>query len=173
MNGVRGVMGASARQEALVKALGQLRSKGYQNVETFSPIPSDDLVDMPGSSSARKSPVRMYTLAGGILGFTSGLALTIGTAVSWPLITGGKPIVSLPPYLVIAFELTILLGGLFTLAGLAIHARLAPQFPVPAYDGRFSDDRFAAFVPCREQQVEEVKQLFLSAGVEETSIASW
>ena len=35
----------------------------------------------------------------------------------WPLLVGGKPIGSIPPYVVIIFELTILLGALSTVAG--------------------------------------------------------
>ena len=155
----------------MARAVEQLRRKGYQNVKTFSPIPCEQL---EGEPEVRHSPVRAYTLTGGILGFVSGLALTIGTVLEWPLITGGKPIVSIPPFLIICFELTILLGGLATLAGLAIHARLSPAVsqggPEAGYDARFSVDRFGVFVSCEGGQIEEVKQLFLAAGVEETSV---
>ena len=171
MNRVSGVLGISRHEEALVKALEQLRRKGYQNVSTFSPVPSDKLTEGP---EVRNSPVRAYTLTGGILGFLSGLALTLWTVFAWPLITGGKPVVSLPPFLVICFELTILLGGLCTLTGLAIHARLRPSVPQAGpesgYDARFSVDRFGVFVACERGQMEEVKLLFLAAGVEETSV---
>ena len=167
MSIIRGVWGISAHEEPLVEALAQLRRAGYQHVETFSPIPSDRLLE---GQIFRKSPVRFYTLGGAALGFVSGLALTIGTVIQWPLMTGGKPIVSVPPFLVIAFELTILLGGLFTLGGLVIHARLVRNDRWTALDARFSYDRFGVFIPCQETQIQDVKRVFLEAGVEETSI---
>lgn len=172
MNPFTGVLGISGGEEALVSALEQLRRQGYRNVETFSPVPSDKLLEM---RDAPKSPVRFYTLIGGSLGFVAGLSLTLGTALEWPLITGGKPIASIPPFLVIAFELTILLGGLFTIAGLGIHAGLLGLVqkagrPELGYDARLGVDRFGVFIPCSAEQVPEVKQLLLDAGVEEISI---
>ena len=174
MKAAVGVVGISSREEPLVSALEQLRQRGYKNVKTFSPVPPEKLISEPsiGEPESVKSPVRAYTLVGGILGFLSGLALTILTSLDWPLRTGGKPIVSIPPYLVIAFEMTILFGGLFTLAGLLIHARLPQTAPEAGYDARFSVDRFGVFVPCGDRQVEEVKQLFHAAGVEEVSVAT-
>ena len=176
MSEASGVAGICSREQPLAEAAEQLRRRGYRNLQTFSPIPSEKLIseEFNGESEEgpgrEQSPVRAYTLAGGILGFISGLALTIWTSLDWPLRTGGKQIVSIPPYLIIAFELTILFGGLFTLAGLLIHARLLRRAPVDGYDARFSVDRFGVFVPCGSGQVEEVKQLFHAAGVEETSV---
>jgi len=164
MKDSRGVLGICSDEESLVVALAKLRENGFPTAQVFSPIPSDSL-----SADASSSPIRAYTLSGGILGFVSGLALTIGTVMEWPMITGGKPIVSLPPFLVIAFELTILLGGLATFAGLVIHAGLGWSVSRPAYDMRFSVDRYGAFVPCEESQAERVKEFFLSAGAEEAS----
>ncbi len=167
MRAAAGVTGISSREEPLVQALERLRQRGYKNVQTFSPVPPEQLIEKPESL---KSPVRAYTLTGGILGFISGLALTIWTSLDWPLRTGAKPIASIPPFLVIAFELTILFGGLFTLAGLLIHARLPQTAPEPGYHARFSVDQFGVFVPCENGQIEEVKQLFHAAGVEEVSV---
>ncbi|MBI3895740.1 MAG: DUF3341 domain-containing protein [Acidobacteria bacterium] len=166
-----GVLGISKDEEFLIRALEQLQRQGYRNMTTFSPIPSERLSEWPDS---RKSPIRAYTLVGGILGLISGLSLTILTSLQWPLLTGGKPIVSIPPFLIIAFELTILFGGLSTLLGLGIHARLfragLETIPEPGYDVRFAVDRFGIFVPCEGGQIEEVKRLLLGAGVEEVSI---
>jgi hypothetical protein len=163
----RGVWGISASEEPLLKALDQLRLAGYSRMETFAPIPSEKMEQRLG---AARSPVRYYTLAGGILGFAAGMALTIQTSAQWPLMTGGKPIVSLPPFLVIGFELTILLGGLFTLAGLVIHGRLGRKNTPAGIDRRLSDDQFGILVHCREVQILEVQNLLLQSGVEEISI---
>ena len=54
---------------------------------------------------ARVSPVRLFTLVGALLGCTAGFSLPIYTVSAWPLITGGKPLFSIPAFVVIAFEL--------------------------------------------------------------------
>jgi hypothetical protein len=170
MNTGTGVLGVARQEKVMIAAVEQLVRKGFRNLKIFSPIPCE----IPSEVlHAPKSPVRAYTLTGGLLGFATGLAWPIYTVIAWPLITGGKPMISLPPFLIIGFELTILFGGLFTLAGLAIHSRLKPevsQRPVAGYDARFSVDRFGVFVACEGRQVEVVKELFLAAGVEETSV---
>jgi hypothetical protein len=63
------------------------------------------------------SPLGWFTGTGAVLGAAGGFGLTIGTVLSWPLITSGKPLLSLPPFMIIAFELTILLGAVASILG--------------------------------------------------------
>jgi len=72
----------------------------------------------------RPDRVRFFALAGALAGFGGGLALTIYSVVSWPIIVGGKPIVSLPPFLLIGYLLTILLGSLGAFVGFLLLARM-------------------------------------------------
>ncbi len=71
-----------------------------------------------------RSKVRFFALFGAASGTATGLALTILTSLSWPLIVGGKPIVSIPPFIIIAFALTILFGSLSAFLGFLFLARL-------------------------------------------------
>ncbi len=71
-----------------------------------------------------RSNVRFFALVGAASGTVTGLAFTILTTLSWPLIVGGKPIVSIPPFIIIAFALTILFGALSTFAGFLLLSRL-------------------------------------------------
>jgi len=72
----------------------------------------------------KRSNVRFFALFGAASGTVTGFAFTILTSLSWPIIVGGKPIVSLPPFLIIAFALTILFGALSTFAGFLLLSRL-------------------------------------------------
>lgn len=92
----------------------------------------------------RPSPLRFFALFGGLAGFGSGLALTIYSVLSWPIIVGGKPIVSLPPFLLIGYLLTILFGSLGAFAGFLLMARL-PSAGGLAADAEFSE-RFVIVV---------------------------
>jgi hypothetical protein len=172
MKPATGVRGISGDEAALIRALERLREKGFQDVQTFSPIPSEPLLQR---IAGPPSPIHCYTFAGGLLGFVAGLGFPIWSSLQWEIIGGGKPVVSLPPFFVIAFEMTMLLGGICTAAGLVIHARLmrpAPAATPPSvYDSRFSADRFGIFVPCESANAEEVKELLLASGLEEVSVA--
>ena len=89
----------------------------------------------------KRSKVRFFALVGAASGTVTGFAFTILTSLSWPLIVGGKPVVSLPPFLIIAFALTILFGALSTFAGFLLLSRL------PSLRGIRSGEEFGnAFV---------------------------
>jgi len=67
----------------------------------------------------------------------------------------------------VGFEFTILLGIIFTLAGLLIQTRL-PRVRIPNhYDPRFTQDRFGIVVSCGEAEREIVFKILKDAGAEE------
>jgi hypothetical protein len=82
--------------------------------------------------------------------------------MDWPLVTGGKPIVSIPAFVVIAFELTILFGALSTVVGLFISARLPRFRPLVVYDPEFSAGRFGVRVVPPPDRVEEAREILAS-----------
>jgi hypothetical protein len=106
-----------------------------------------------------------------VLGFVSGAALTVYCATSWPLIVGGKPIISVPPYLVIAFELTILFAAILSTFGYFI---LSP-FPGPGlkgtYDQSFSEDRFGLFVESSDVEAARLQEVMKKHGATETRLS--
>ena len=73
---------------------------------------------------AKPSAVRFFTLIGALAGFFLSFAFIIYTVLSWPLITGGKPLISIPAFIIVAFECTILLGGIVSLIGFLHLTRL-------------------------------------------------
>ena len=75
--------------------------------------------------------------------------MTLWMSYDWPTLVGGKTIGSIPPYVVIAFELTILLGALSTVAAVALFSILMGKRGVP-YDPQFSDDKIGIFVPAAQ-----------------------
>jgi molybdopterin-containing oxidoreductase family membrane subunit len=68
---------------------------------------------------------------------------------------------------IIAFEMTILLGGLCTLLGLLVTTRLPSLKVAPQYDPRFSADRFGVEVSCQPSERQAVQDVLRSAGAEE------
>lgn len=163
---VSGAVGMFTDLEAALRAVRGLREEGFTDVTTYSPVANQEMLE---AMESRPSPVRLWTLVGGLVGCASGLALTIYTVLDRPLRTGAKPIVSIPPFLIIAFELTILLGALGALLGFLVSAGLPHRSSKAAYEPRFSVDRFGVFVRCN-QGVERAQEILRRAGAEEVRV---
>ena len=161
------VLGVFAHVDTTVCAIRELKNRGFQAVSAYSPVPLEELEEALTGHGLPRSPVRLFTLVGAITGTASGFALTIWSSLKWNLITGGKPVVSIPPFVIIAFELTILLGGLCTLLGLLVTAKLPKLGGSPRYDPRFTVDRFGVEVACAPGDVRAVQEILRHAGAEE------
>ena len=159
-----GVLAAFEHIDAATDAIKALRARGHKDLTVYSSHPNHELED---ALETPTSPVRLFTLIGGLTGTASGFLLTIWSSMQWGIITGGKPVASIPPFVVIAFELTILFGGVATLIGLVTLGRLPRLRPTKAYDPRFSADRFGVAVHCTPDRNASVRQILEGAGAEE------
>jgi hypothetical protein len=160
---VPGLLASFGHVDAAADAIRALRAMGLRDLVVYTPFPNHEIEE---ALSHRVSPVRLFTLIGGLTGCTAGFAMTIWMSYDWPAVVGGKPIASIPPYVVIAFELTILLGALSTVAAVALFSVLMGKRGV-AYDPRFTDDQIGIFVPAAPDQLRPVEQLLRSAGAVE------
>ena len=127
-------------REQFLEALRRLVREGVpgERIRVITPFGVPEVEEiLPG----KRSKVRFFALVGAASGTVTGFAFTILTSLSWPLIVGGKPVVSLPPFLIIAFALTILFGALSTFAGFLLLSRL------PSLRGIRSEEQYGnAFV---------------------------
>ena len=73
------------------------------------------------------------------------------------MITGGKPLISIPPFVVIAFEMTILLGAVGGMIGFLVLSGLPRLFGGPAPDPRFTNDRTGIAVTCPRDHAAAVR----------------
>jgi len=89
--------------------------------------------------------------------------MTFWMSLDWPLLVGGKPIATVPPYVVFMFELMVLLGALSTAAGIVILSLTKPTTGL-AYDPSFSDDRIGIFVPCGAAEAARLERMLRDAG---------
>jgi Alternative complex III, ActD subunit len=160
---VPGVLAAFVHVDAAVDAIRALRARGHRNLVVYSAAPNHEIEE---ALDQGVSPVRLFTLIGGLTGCAAGFGMTIWMSLDWPLLVGGKTIASIPPYVVIAFELTILLGALSTVTAVALFSVLQGRRGIP-YDPKFSDDRIGVFVPAGDDQVRSVEQLLHTAGAVE------
>ncbi|MEE8446016.1 MAG: DUF3341 domain-containing protein [Gemmatimonadota bacterium] len=138
-----GVIAQYGSVEATRRAIETLREEGFEDLEVYSPIPAPELEEAMGIDS---SPVRLWALIGAITGCAMGFLLSAGASLAYPLVTQGKPIISMPPFFVVMFELAILLTGIFALFSMLVHARKPKLTLSPSYRAEFSVDRWGVFV---------------------------
>ncbi len=162
MNNERGIAASFAYMDDLLRAVERLKQAGFGDFQVFSPAPRHEIEHLvqPG-----KSPVRFVTFSGAFFGLCFGFLLAIGTSLVWNLVTGGKPVVSLPAFLVVAFEMTILFGALANLGAVFLFAWL-PDRISPAYDPSFSDDRFGLYVRAPGDREKDLLPLLGECGPE-------
>jgi hypothetical protein len=158
------ILGVFPGEEECAEGIESLRRAGYTKLEVFSPIPSDRVLE---ALESKKSPVGAFVLAGGILGVLSGFALTIGTSLTWSHVAGGKPIISIPAYIIPSYELMILLGALSGIGAFLMFARLPAFESKRGYSERFSGDRFGVWVTCGPDQTGRAEALLRNSGAEE------
>jgi hypothetical protein len=163
------ILGVFAHVDTTVRAIEELKAKGYHDLTVYTPVPVHEIEDVI-ERDRPVSKVRLFTLLGGLTGLASGWILTAWSSLKWGLIVGGKPPIGFPmspPYIVILFELMILFGGIATLIGMVSLGRL-PQFRhLPAYDPRFTHDRFGVAVHCAPERAASVREILRQAGAEE------
>lgn len=164
------VKGIYAHLDAMLAGIETLKSEGLTHFEVLTPLPRHEILE--AVYEGRPSPVRWWTLTGGITGITVGFLLTSLTAIQWPMINpGGKDVVALPPYAVIMFECTILFGALATGLGLLVHCGL-PGFGLdPALkDPRCSDDKFGiVYLRASDKDAPRIQQVLRDSGAIEVT----
>ena len=154
------VLAAFDEVDATVDAIEKLKSAGFKNMTAYAPFPEHHIEAAMGY---KESPVRVFTLVGALTGAATGFGFTMYSQMDWPMVTGGKPIFSIPAYVVIAFELTILFGALATLIGIFVLSRL-PRFKAPVvYDPEFSSGRFGVVVEAPANKIDEVRRILEGA----------
>ncbi len=154
MSGTTGLLASYEYVDSAVNAIEKLRASGHKKITAYMPYPEHLIEDALGYD---QSPVRVWALAGGLCGAAGGFAFASWTSMDWPLVTGGKPILSIPAFVVIAFEMTVLFGALSTVIGLFINSRLPYLKPMVVYDPEFSAGRFGVYVTAPPDQLDEVR----------------
>jgi hypothetical protein len=123
------VLAEFATPDALVDATRQMREKGYEGMDTYSPYP------LHGGSEALGLPpsrVPFIALGGALTGMTTAVAMmAYMNGFDYPINVGGRPVFSLPAYVPITFELSVLLAAFGIFFGLLGLSRLPqPYHPV-------------------------------------------
>ncbi len=152
--------------DRLLAATRAARAAGHTIADAFTPYPIHGLDDAMG---LRRSRLGWVCFAAGLFGGTFAMSFQLWAAVaSWPLNVGGKPFASVPAFLPITFELTVLTAALVSAGTFLLRSRLFPGKHVVARP-RVTDDRFILVLQTGGKAAEA---LLWSAGAVEVSAAT-
>jgi hypothetical protein len=153
---MQGILASYEYLDSTVDAIEKLRKAGFENVKAYTPYPDHHIEHALGYD---QSPVRVWTLVGGLTGTATGFAFTSWTSVDWPLVVGGKPMISIPAFVPIAFEMTVLFGALSTVIGLFVLSRIPNVKPSVVYDPEFTAGRYGVYVEAEGARLEEARKI--------------
>lgn len=133
---IHGVMAEFSDVNALLAAIKRLRQMGYREMDAYTPFPVEEVWEALGM---HKNLVSKLVFCGGLAGALFGFALQYWTAaIDYPINVGGRPLLSLPAFVPIIFECTVLFAALTAVLGmLALNGLPQPYHPV------FNVPRFA------------------------------
>lgn len=161
-----GVVGFWSDDHKIVEAAHKMREAGYKHFDAITPFPVHGMEDAIG---IKRSSIPYVTFIAGVMGGSLGLLLEYWTsAVSWALNVGGKPYFSLPAFIPVTFELTILFAALSSVGAMFFLNKL-PQVDPPIIDPDLTCSKFALWIPDTEPgySPEKIEVFLKQIGAEE------
>ena len=163
----RRVQGVFDSEHGVLTATERAQAEGFSIVDVFSPYPIHGIDDKMG---IRRSRLTWVCFLMGLLGATLAIYFQFWTSwIDWPINVGGKPFNSLPAFIPIAFEITVLFAGMGVVAALFLRVGLGPGKREKIADPRVTDDRFVLLLRLQgaEHTVDKARTLLRQEGAVE------
>src|SRR5215203_2648292 len=133
------VVGVFTDEDVLVHAVEHIRDKGVKIHEVYTPFPVHGLDEALGYKRSRL-PIAAFLF--GLTGTSLALLMQIWMlGYDWPMIIGGKNFASLPPFITVTFELTVLLSAFGMVGTFFIVSDMKPYKYPRQFDLRSTDDK--------------------------------
>jgi hypothetical protein len=161
---MQGVIGAFPEIDCAVHAIEDLKKRRLGDITVYTPTPRHEIEEVIDRGPSR---VRLFTLIFGLLGASFGYWIPIWISDYWPIVVGGKAVVTWVPFTILCFEVMVLIGGLatvFAMFGLAHIPRLTMTV---GYDPRFSSGHFGIWVVTDPERTDDVMSLMKQHGASE------
>ncbi|MFZ2905009.1 MAG: DUF3341 domain-containing protein [Cyclobacteriaceae bacterium] len=168
------VVGIYDDEEVLLKGISKVRGNGVKIQDVYSPFPVHGIDDALGLPRTRL-PIAAFLF--GLTGTCLALLLQFWMlGYDWPMIIGGKNHASLPPFIPVTFELTVLLSALGMVATFLIVSDMKPYRWPRQFDIRSTDDKHVMAVDIDlngGKSKEELKRILKESGASEVNEKSF
>jgi hypothetical protein len=164
------LVGVFDDEEAVLSGIRRVRESGLKIHDVFSPFPVHGIDDALGLKRSRL-PIAAFLF--GLTGTTLALTMQIWMlGYDWPMIIGGKNFASLPPFIPVTFELTVLLAALGMVATFMIASDLKPYRWPRQFDLRSTDDKHVMAIDLAlngGKNKDEIARILKNAGASEVN----
>ena len=144
-------------EEVMMKAVKVANDQHLDILDVFSPFPIHGLDPLLGLAESRLHIAGFVYGALGTLTAFGGMSWIFTR--DWPIIFGGKPYWSVPAFIPITFELTVLFASIGMVVSFYTVCGLGPGVTNPTLDDRLTDDKFAVAFNTNGYSEEEVNKL--------------
>lgn len=152
-------------EEILMRAVAQAKKDHLEIMDVYSPFPVHGLDPILGLEESR------LHIAGFVYGLIGTLTAFLGMSwiftKDWPIIFGGKPYWSVPAFIPITFELTVLFAAVGMVVSFYIVCGLGPGVTNNYLDDRITDDKFCIAFDKSEADAGKVEEFLKSSGASE------
>jgi hypothetical protein len=155
-------------ESALFSAVRNVRKSGYKIHDVYTPMPIHGL---DAAMGLRDTSLHTAGFIYGITGTATAFSFITWTLTyDWPLNIGGKPFFSLPAWIPIMFELTVLFASVGMVLTFCYLCQLAPFVKKDHFHPRSTDDLFVMAIECTERTNEsEVTDFMKNIGAVDVS----
>ena len=150
-------------------AIIKMRELDEKSVELFTPFPQHDLEEEMYRGKPR-SPVRIFTLTGAITGCLCAFLMTIWMSIDYPVRVSAKPLVSIPAFIIIAYECTILFGSIFNMLSMFHFSRIPYLFRMPGHRPEFSSGTFGLTIKVPKDRTDSLEKTLNELGAEKVEV---
>ena len=131
-------------EKPLLQAVKKIRESGAEIIDVLTPFPVHGL---DPALSMKRSRIPMVGFIGGAVGGLLGFGFQAWVfTVDYPLVFGGKPLLSVPSFIPVTFECTILFAALSMAGAFLIKSKLKPDKKFEPIDPDVTDDKFLILV---------------------------
>lgn len=163
------ILGVYEDEDVLLSAIRKVRQSGIKIMEVYSPFPVHGIDEALGYKKTRL-PIAAFMF--GVLGTSLALLMQIWMmGYDWPMIIGGKNFASLPPFIPVTFELTVLLSALGMVATFMLVSNLKPYSKPRIMDIRITDDKHVMAIDLAANNItkEDVRKIIGDSGASEVN----
>jgi hypothetical protein len=161
------VYGLYDDEELLLAAVKEANADHLDIWDVFTPFPVHGLDPLLGLSESR---LHIGGFVFGALGLlTAFLGMTWINTTDWPNIYGGKPYWSIPAYIPITFEVTVLFAAIGMTVTFFIINGQGPGITNPVLDKRITDDKFCIAFDATDADGAKYKSFLEKTGASEVN----